>query len=316
MFSKTVSVLYVPFEQLQMMTATTSNGEYRASQATASILVWYIQPDTCNSSAFAHIMQTAPLATHVYPTQIHPPQLHLPPLDFVPSSSSSSSMTSSLLSCFDNTVIFKRDKSNNDLNTDHRANSEVDGLNVFPRWKTPFVITAAFRAFYYKPPDKSTSSASSSSLTPAVALIKHYHAASRLIEQHPVMKRLKTSSSADSSSNGLSSVVDRERRGVILERCVGSLHDGVRTDKFFNTDMTLRSDITIGSAFTWQLTHHVNHTRTQQSSRSSFDSLCRATCQLFVAQLRDLHQLYYHFHHLCECVRYMHERGVVHGDVH
>jgi hypothetical protein len=320
MFSKTVSVLHVPFEQLQMMTPGRAsstigiaNSEYHACHATDSVLLWHIQPDTCTSSAFTNVMETSPLSTHSYQTQLRPPPIRLPLLEFlnqnrsvvIPSSLSSTSSSSSqsssssssssssrpssslspssLLSCFHNTVIFKRDKSM--LTNDRLANNEVNGLKVFPRWKTPFVITAAFRAFYYKPAKTPppTSSSSSSSLADK---IKHFHSITRVIEagdqneakqqyqqqQQQLVKRMKTSaaaaassihnrvhvdsSSSSSSSSSLSSVVERERRGVILERCVGSLHDAIRTDRYFMDNMTLRSDIIIGSAFTWQVTHH------------------------------------------------------------
>jgi len=295
-----VAVLHVPFDRLQMMMVPRDNGQYRASSSISSILVWFCEPESSHSSALSYLMSTSPMSTCTYPSQLSLVPLTLPKL--IDSSSSSLSSTSNpiLTSCFTNTFIFKRDKTavdvSNDATNDHRASNEISALSEFPRWKTPFVVTASFRAFYVKPPSKPKSSAKSVLLSMTVADIQ------------------RQSSSAPRC--GLREELSRERRGVILERCVGSLHDGIQTDFLFTKDMVIDSSVNYGNAFTWQYTYHHSETTVEQrAKRMSFDDLCRCTCQRLIAELRNVYALYHHFHHLAHCVLYIHERGVVHGDI-
>ena len=310
MFSTTVAVLHVPFHRLQMMIIPRDKAQYRASSSTNSILVWFCEPESSHSSALSHLMMTSPMSTCTYSSQLTCSPVILPKLA-LSSCLSSSSLSSkpTLISCFTDTFIFKRDKTlvdvSNDKN-DRRANNEITALDEFPRWKTPFVVTAAFRAFYVKPPSQSSTSSSAKALLLSLTITD--------VQRSPD-KRLQSSSSS-SSSCSLREELSRERRGVILERCVGSLHDGIQTDYIFTKDMTIDPAVVCGNAFTWQYTyHHSESTIEQKAKRSLFDDLCRCTCQRLIAELRNIYTLYHHFHHLAHCVLYIHERGVVHGDI-
>jgi serine/threonine protein kinase len=110
----------------------------------------------------------------------------------------------------------------------------------------------------------------------------------------------------------------RERTGILVERTVGSLNEVFKTDYIFADDMTInpkRNNPLLRSVFEWQVTHHPDDTSSDRDKRRLFSDLCMCTCQRLIADIRVLTSLYHHFHHLAHCVRYMHEKGVLHCDI-
>jgi serine/threonine protein kinase len=113
----------------------------------------------------------------------------------------------------------------------------------------------------------------------------------------------------------MSNIKSRERGGVLLERTVGSLNEALKADHIFLTDMTIISKPHVTSSFEWQITYHHGDKQSDRDKRRLFSDLCICTCQRLIADLRVIGSLYHHFHHLAHCVRYIHENGVVHGDI-
>jgi serine/threonine protein kinase len=108
----------------------------------------------------------------------------------------------------------------------------------------------------------------------------------------------------------------RERCGVLMERSVGSLHEAFKTDDFFLADMSLNTKRNSSMIFDWQITYHSSHSKpVDNETRRVFSDLSKYTCQRLISDLRRIPSLFHHFHHLAQCVRYVHEKGVLHGDI-
>jgi serine/threonine protein kinase len=132
------------------------------------------------------------------------------------------------------------------------------------------------------------------------------------------------------------SVAINKQTGIVLERCIGSLDDIMKTDCFFDGDMTLKCHDMDMAIFDWQpssyndpkfttslysasvpkLSSASSSSSSQSASaRFTFRDLSIATCRRLLSDLRDPTALLRHMHHLCKCVEFLHSKYIIHSDL-
>jgi hypothetical protein len=190
--------------------------------------------------------------------------------------STTSSSDTSLLQCFDNTLIFKSDASKGSYSKQSLSQREHEAATRFPPFYCPFIVTTFCRAHF------DTLAQSNSSI---VTLMK------------PTFR-----SPAQSS-------IPTRTAGIVLDRYVASAADIIDVDERFDESLNVSAATRQLFNFKWQTTTAVCD---QYKQRTSYEALCEATCKRFLEDLRTPSLLFHHLLHLCHAVEFIHSYGVLH----
>jgi hypothetical protein len=148
------------------------------------------------------------------------------------------------------------------------------------------------------------------------------------------------------NSQSLQAMARSVPRGILLERCVGSLDDMIKNDRWFDNNMNFTCTDFDKYLFDWQpsalndtkfntksdrtskqtiSSHNPKSSSSTSSSSPStssdtsqailFRDLSIATCLRVSTDLRNIPSLLQHFHHLCKCVEFLHSKYIIHTDL-
>ena len=324
MLSKFTSLVQIPSDQLCLMSDAVSRSPtlfaYKPTSSIRSIRIWFVE----NTSTFTETLQTVdvlfrrPNSYGLLDPSIPPLPPPPPPISLLPPNRTRASLP--LLYTFAHSFVFKLDKTNSNSRFEHSA------YNQLPHLPTPFYVTACVRARSVSSPSSTDETISNSNNfinpNPAQRSTRASAGSARLLPQaasqlqpSPLPPPNKPSLSRPSSSASNEQPVT----GLLMERCVGSLSDALATDSCFTSQMTVKDSALATTAFTWQPTQHIrelaNRRREKSITRPPFHSLCTATCQRLLADLRSLPHLLHHLRHLALAVSFIHSYGVIHGDL-
>jgi len=100
--------------------------------------------------------------------------------------------------------------------------------------------------------------------------------------------------------------------GLLMERCVGTLSNIIKSDRYFDSEFNLINNEYIDK-FNWQPSK--SSTSVLHQSIGKFSDLSISTSKCLLKDLRNQSKILLHFLHLCECVKYLHSKYIIHTDL-